>query len=39
MLFPLIVVAFFALAALLVGACERLLEAGESDRAEGIDLP
>jgi len=38
-LFPLLVVAFFALAALLVRACERLLAAGDSGRAEEIDLP
>jgi len=38
-LFPVIVVAFFALAALLVSACERLLDAGESYRAEEIDVP
>jgi len=38
-LFPLLVAAFFALATLLVSACEHLLDTGGSDRAEEIDLP
>ena len=38
-LFPLIVVAFFALATLLVKACDRLVGAGESERPVELDLP
>ena len=38
-LFPLIVVAFFALMTLLVKACDRLVEARESDRSGELDLP
>lgn len=38
-LFPAIVVAFFALATLLVKACEWLVELGDDERGSGPDLP
>jgi hypothetical protein len=38
-LFPLIVIAFFALATLLVKACDRLVEARESDGPGERNLP
>ena len=38
-LFPLIVVAFFACATLLVKACDRLVEAREGDAPGERDLP
>jgi hypothetical protein len=38
-LFPLLVVAFFAVATLLVKACDRLVGAHESERSVESDLP